>query len=128
MPPVKPLILIVEDSEDARFLVASILSFEGFATDCAENGEAALQRLNTGNLPAIILLDLSMPVMDGFAFLRHQAADTRLADIPVVVHTAEHRSSWPTVWARSVVDVVSKFAPRGVLLSAVRAAADIQAA
>jgi CheY-like chemotaxis protein len=78
-------ILVVEDNADVREVVAATLTLEHYDVDTAENGAAALERLRGGSLPCLILLDLHMPVMDGFAFRRAQQADAGLATIPVVV-------------------------------------------
>lgn len=83
-------ILIVEDATDIRFLLKSLFEAEGFIVDQAGNGQEALEVLHsTDNLPALILLDLMMPVMDGYEFRIKQEAEARLADIPVVVMTAD---------------------------------------
>jgi CheY-like chemotaxis protein len=79
------LILVVEDNADVREVVATTLALEHYDVVTAENGAAALQRLRGDRRPCLILLDLHMPVMDGFAFRRAQQADAGLATIPVVV-------------------------------------------
>jgi CheY-like chemotaxis protein len=65
-----------------------LLEGEGYCVDTAENGQVGLQRLRTDVPPCLILLDLSMPVMDGHQFRREQLADPQLAHIPVVVCSA----------------------------------------
>lgn len=83
-------ILIVDDDRDIRETLKELVEQEGLAAICAENGEDALAELRTGNvLPCVILLDLTMPVMDGFAFRAAQLADPALAAVPVVVMTAD---------------------------------------
>lgn len=83
-------ILIVEDAADIRFLLKSLFETEGFAVDQAANGQEALDVLHSADpLPALILLDLMMPVMDGYEFRIKQEAEPRLAGIPVVVMTAD---------------------------------------
>lgn len=85
-----PRILIVDDDRDIRETLKELVEQEGFAAICAENGEDALAELrNGGVLPCVILLDLTMPVMDGFAFRAAQLADPALAAVPVVVMTAD---------------------------------------
>jgi CheY-like chemotaxis protein len=79
------LILVVDDNADVREVVATTLVLERFEVLTAENGEAALARLRNDRRPCLIVLDLHMPVMDGFAFRRAQQADAVLASIPVVV-------------------------------------------
>jgi CheY-like chemotaxis protein len=82
--------LIVDDDRDIRETLKELVEQEGFAAICAENGEDALIELRRGDvLPCVILLDLTMPVMDGFAFRAAQLADPALAAVPVVVMTAD---------------------------------------
>jgi CheY-like chemotaxis protein len=83
-------VLVVDDDAAIRLAVQELLAEEGYAVRAAQNGSDALDLLRLDHpLPALILLDLRMPVMDGWAFRRQQAADTRLASIPVVVLTAD---------------------------------------
>lgn len=87
--PCASTVLIVEDDVDIRELLRELLEDQGFAVLCAEHGTAALSVLrSTATRPKLILLDLSMPVMDGFAFRSAQLADPSLADVPVLVMTA----------------------------------------
>jgi CheY-like chemotaxis protein len=82
-------ILVVDDDQSQRDMVAELLRSEGFAAMTAPNGADALTRLRSGLAAKVILLDLRMPVMDGWAFLRAQRSDPALAHIPVVVTTGE---------------------------------------
>lgn len=85
-------ILVIEDDFAIRETVVDVLEGEGFEVDCAANGEEALRHLAEGHAPpGVILLDLTMPVMDGWAFRTAQRRDPRIADIPVVVLSAEAR-------------------------------------
>jgi DNA-binding response OmpR family regulator len=85
-------ILLVEDDPAIRDVVAELLELEGFSVKKSENGKVALMNLQTmENLPALILLDLMMPVMDGFEFREEQKKDARLASVPVVVMSADGR-------------------------------------
>jgi CheY-like chemotaxis protein len=81
-------VLVVEDDPDLREMMEQMLHLEGFATLTAPNGQAALDLLHSGAAVKVILLDLMMPVMDGWEFRRRQRADPRLARIPVVVMSA----------------------------------------
>ncbi len=84
------LVLLVEDNDDMRDAVALMLEMERFKVLTAANGEEALHRLrDAGAMPCMIVLDLHMPVMDGFAFRRAQMADHNLATVPVVVLSAD---------------------------------------
>ena len=82
-------VLVVDDDQSQRDMVAELLRAEGFAPMTAPNGADALTRLRSGLAAKVILLDLRMPVMDGWAFLRAQRNDPALAHIPVVVTTGE---------------------------------------
>ncbi len=91
----EPRVLIVEDDEDARHQMRRVLEQEGFTAIEAENGRVALERV-AEQIPAVILLDLMMPEMDGFAFLSALRDGTVGKDIPVIVVSAleltpEHR-------------------------------------
>ncbi len=81
-------VLIVEDDDDLREMMAQLLTLEGFRAETAPNGRAALDYLRRDDLPDLILLDLMMPIMDGWEFRRLQSEDPRLADLPVIVLSA----------------------------------------
>jgi CheY-like chemotaxis protein len=78
-------ILIVEDDEPVRDAMRDILEDEGYSITCAVNGEEALRVLAADPRPRLILLDLMMPVMNGWELLRALRASATLAGIPVVV-------------------------------------------
>jgi CheY-like chemotaxis protein len=84
----EPFVLIVEDEPDEREALSAWLADEGFATFQARNGKEALDLLRAGRRPALILLDIKMPVMDGKEFLRHMAEEEVIAEIPVSILTA----------------------------------------
>ena len=84
-------VFVVEDDRDTRDMLERFLQLEGFEVEVAENGLQALDRLNTGVQPCVILLDLMMPVMDGWQFRRTQVADEQLSRIPVIVVSAAGR-------------------------------------
>jgi two-component system response regulator MprA len=83
-------ILVVDDDPDVREVLQQFLPLEGYEVSTATNGREALERLHTGQPPGLILLDLMMPEMDGFAFRAEQRSDPTLAPIPVVIITAVH--------------------------------------
>jgi CheY-like chemotaxis protein len=85
--PRKPLVLVVEDHEFAREAVAALLSSMGYDVIEAENGRDALAAMAKGALPDVILLDLMMPIMDGWEFMKRQRRDWRLCTIPTIVVT-----------------------------------------
>jgi CheY-like chemotaxis protein len=78
-------ILLVEDNIDLATAMAEILEIEGYTVTCSMNGAEGLAALRAGFHPAVIILDLMMPVMDGIEFRRHQQLDAAIASIPVVV-------------------------------------------
>jgi len=81
--------MVVEDDLAVRETLHDLLSGEGYQVVEASNGREALDRLRSGERhPGVILLDLMMPVMDGWQFRRAMRADPRLSDIPVVVMSA----------------------------------------
>ncbi len=83
-------ILVVEDDVAIRQTLAEVLADEGFEVACAANGAEALAHLTRSVAPSLILLDLTMPVMDGWTFRSAQREDPRLARIPTVVVSANH--------------------------------------
>lgn len=82
----RPRVLLVDDYPDAREMYSVYLQFSGFDVVEAANGMEALQRA-TETAPDIILMDLSLPVMDGWEATRRLKADVRTASIPVVALT-----------------------------------------
>jgi CheY-like chemotaxis protein len=82
-------ILIVDDDNDVRSALSELLEEEGFSVNGAPNGREALALLRGGNVhPAVILLDLMMPGMDGWDFRSEQMRDPALAGVPVVIVSA----------------------------------------
>jgi CheY-like chemotaxis protein len=85
-------VLIVEDDADLREMMAQLLSLEGFNATTVSNGREALEYLHEGDRPDVILLDLMMPVMDGWEFRRRQQADPDVSGVPVIVLSALDQS------------------------------------
>jgi CheY-like chemotaxis protein len=81
-------ILIVEDNPDSRETLTMVIEGMGYAVSAVSNGREALEYLRTHSLPCLILLDLMMPVMDGWEFRDRQRQDPELADIPILVVSA----------------------------------------
>src|SRR4051812_37667489 len=81
-------VLIVEDERDIRDTLEEVLKYEGFSVHSSSNGQEALTLLKTIERPCLILLDMMMPVMNGWEFLQMQRQDEILATIPVVVVSA----------------------------------------
>lgn len=82
----RPRVLLVDDYPDAREMYSEYLQFSGFDVVEAANGMEALRRA-ADDAPDIILMDLSLPVMDGWEATRRLKADQRTAHIPVVALT-----------------------------------------
>lgn len=82
-------ILVVDDDQGALEALSDILEYEGYSVLRASNGLQALERLQDSSpRPELIILDLLMPVMDGWEFRQRQKQDPDLAQIPVLVVTA----------------------------------------
>ena len=82
-------ILVVDDDSAIRAMFSEVLGDEGYDVVGVANGQEALHELRRRNdLPQLILLDLMMPIMNGWTFLTHQQQDATLATIPVVVVSA----------------------------------------
>jgi CheY-like chemotaxis protein len=86
--PSQKKILVIEDGAVIREAMRMILQWEGYGVDCAANGQEALDYLRRVGPPDLILLDLTMPVLDGREFLRAKQNNPQLASIPVLVVTA----------------------------------------
>ena len=87
--PDAPLILVVDDDSDSRTLLEMALSTSGYVVETAVNGRDALVSARR-HRPNLILLDLAMPVMDGFAFRAEQLRDATLSAIPVICVSGRH--------------------------------------
>jgi CheY-like chemotaxis protein len=114
-------ILIVDDDHDTRNALSELLEEEGFAVEGVPNGREALARLRGGGAhPAVILLDLMMPGMDGWDFRSEQMRDPHLAAVPVVVVSASgfSRESIGTQFRPAAY--VEKPIEKNVLLDAIR--------
>jgi CheY-like chemotaxis protein len=81
-------VLVVDDDEVARIALAELLAMDGFQAASAANGMEALEYLRNAPPPRLIILDLSMPKMDGWQFRAEQRRDWSLASIPIIVTTA----------------------------------------
>ncbi|MFN2432213.1 MAG: response regulator, partial [Gemmatimonadota bacterium] len=81
-------VVLVDDDVEIRHVMTAILSHEGYDVATASNGLEAMTRLRAMRRPCVILLDLMMPVMDGWQFRARQKDDPGLAEIPVVVLSA----------------------------------------
>lgn len=91
-------VLLVEDDPDLLRSLAALLQEEGYHVECARHGLEALGRLRGGCRPAVILLDLMMPIMSGWEFRDAQRQDSELARIPVVVVSGMNDSPRHAAW------------------------------
>jgi CheY-like chemotaxis protein len=82
-------ILVVEDDTSIRELLVELLESESYEVYSAINGLEALKLLEAGNLPDLILIDLMMPIMDGYSFRTEQLKNTVWSKIPTIVMSAE---------------------------------------
>jgi CheY-like chemotaxis protein len=81
-------ILVVDDNAHALQAMSELLEFEGFSVLTAQNSSDALNKMRTADHISLVLLDLQMPVMDGWEVLRRKRSDADIAEIPVVVLSA----------------------------------------
>jgi DNA-binding response OmpR family regulator len=87
----KPKVLIVDDEPNNVDFLEQALEDSGYQLITATNGQEALNKIQSEQ-PDLVLLDLAMPIMDGFAVLAEVKADQVLRDIPVIIISAEHDS------------------------------------
>jgi CheY-like chemotaxis protein len=97
------LVAIVEDDAEFRNMLRELLEEEQYQVIAVGNGAEALSALRDGRVPNVILLDVSMPVMDGFDFLRYRNDDPRLSAVPVVLVTNAKPHERPTIGVNDVV-------------------------
>lgn len=83
------IVMIIEDDEDIREILKETLELESYKVEIAVNGQDALDKLSQSKvLPDLILLDLMMPVMNGWEFSLAAQKDSRLSKIPIIVVSA----------------------------------------
>lgn len=88
----KRRILVVDDDDNVRRLVNLVLGRHGYEVETAANGTAGLEAL-TRSAPDLVLLDMTMPDMDGLAFLEVKARIEATANVPVIVLSARNRNA-----------------------------------
>jgi CheY-like chemotaxis protein len=91
-------LLIIDDDPATRDFLSELLEENGCDIVTAGDGQEALERLTGGPPPCVILLDLAMPRMDGWEFLRRQSADPSLAEIPTIVLSGSSLPARATHW------------------------------
>ena len=113
-------VLIVDDDRAILSGLSELLEGEGYAVATATDGLEALAQLRAGLRPCVILLDLMMPVMDGWDFRYEQLKDPDLKDLPIVVVTAAGFSEALIKVQFGDIEVVAKPPPAPGLLEAIR--------
>jgi len=98
-------VLVVEDDRDIREGLTDLLGDYGHEVRGASNGREALDLISASSRPCIILLDLMMPVMDGWQFMEEISRRRELADIPICIITAGESTKVP---GPSVVSIIRK--------------------
>jgi CheY-like chemotaxis protein len=111
-------VLFVEDEAGIRDPLGEALQEDGFEVVAAANGREALELLRNGPRPFAILLDLMMPVMDGWDFRREQLDDPSLRDIPVLIFSASGFSPETIRLQFGDVELIPKPVPYGQLVEA----------
>jgi len=112
-------ILVVEDDDDIRDSLKELLEEEGYQVDTAANGEQALNRLR-GGAPQLILLDLMMPVMDGWEFQKQLRESPSFSRVPIIVISASKFSREPL----NAAAFIPKPLDAGVLLETIESFLD----
>ncbi len=119
-------VLVVEDDDDTRLLLRTILEEEGYRVQTAADGLQALQILEEQPRPAVLLLDLMLPRMDGWVLVERIRGSPLLAKMPIVAMSALRGRAIPCTEAflkkpfglGDVIEQVSRFArPKGRLLA-----------
>jgi CheY-like chemotaxis protein len=84
----RPLVLVIEDSDDTRDMLTTLLDLEGFAIQEARDGREGVE-LAVRYRPSLIIADLQMPIMDGREAIRRLRADSRTRHIPIILCSGE---------------------------------------
>ncbi len=115
-----PLVLVVDDSPIQRKIYSAALESEGYEVICAENGREGVE-MALQHSPALILMDIGMPEMDGLAAVREIRRHSEMAELPVLAITAiSEPEELEAAYQAGYTDVVDKSSDRETLLSAVR--------
>ena len=116
--PTHKLVVVIEDEPDLLEVTSFVLESEGFRVQTAKNGAEALEILRSGTQPELVLLDMMMPVMNGWEFLEAISRIPTFRNIPIVVMTAAGSIGVPGATAvlrkpfdlGALVDVVERHA------------------
>lgn len=99
------MVLLVDDFEDSRAMYGDYLGFHGFRIEEARNGKEAIEKA-TELLPDAILMDLSMPIVDGWEATRRLKADSRTRHIPIMALTGHALSGYAESARKAGCDAV----------------------
>jgi CheY-like chemotaxis protein len=115
-----PQVLVVDDDDTIRDAIADAPEFEGYSVARARHGEEALRQVRAAP-PRVIVMDLMMPVMDGWTFVERCRAESLCAGVAIVVVSASHnlRSAARRLTANGVSAVIAKPFALDVLIGAV---------
>ncbi len=105
----------MDDEARIREVLVELLTDEGYDAVAVPNGQAALDYVHTHPAPCCIILDLYMPIMDGWQFHRAQLRTPALAGIPVIVMSAVARALQPLAWFQAAGYLPKPFAVDAVL-------------
>jgi CheY-like chemotaxis protein len=115
---VSQCVLVVDDDPSILALVTDILLDEGYQVRAATNGAEALQHIDD-HVPAVLVTDLTMPVMDGLSLVEACRARPLTADMPIVVLSAESRATFDSVSTLGVQGLLTKPFDVGNLLDVI---------
>jgi CheY-like chemotaxis protein len=114
----QPLVLVIDDSDDARELYSVALTLDGLSVEGATNGEEGVRKA-AELLPDLIVTDLAMPVMDGWETIRRLKADERTRRIPIIACSGDDDTLRGTLDAPADV-LLPKPCPLQLLVSEIR--------
>jgi CheY-like chemotaxis protein len=122
-PAARPLILLVEDSDDSRELLAECLELSGFQVRAARDGLEAVAAASRAPQPDVVLMDLGLPRVDGVEATRRLKSDARTRRIPVLAFTG-YPAGDPDARRAGFAAFITKPCTPDVLTAAIREALD----
>ena len=96
-------ILLVDDETDLRTVVKMRLEVEGYKVIIGSNGKECLERAQE-EMPDLIILDIMMPIMDGYTALKHLKEDQELARIPVIIFSIKEKVKMEGLFITDIVE------------------------